>query len=486
MGQYDLRARSRRAMLESGFEPEFRPEVKMQARDALERLRQIDALAQDVRDLRHLLWSSIDNSDSLDLDQLEYVEQIDDRKVRLHIAIADVDWLAPIGSSIDLHAERNRCTVYTGVDIYPMLPEELSTEATSLRDGRDRFAVVISMDVSEDGGISNTSVCRAVVQNRSRLSYDEVGAWLEGDGAVPQKVAGVDGLDRQIRIQARVSRWLLDQRVKSGALDFETIEAQPVMQDGHIVDLHVPHKNAARSIIENLMVTANSAIAEFLEAREVPSLQRVVRAPARWDRIVDLARRVHEDLPPVPDPIALSQFLIRRRNADPVHFPDLSLSVVKLLGAGEYEVVKSAADHVGHFGLAVHSYTHSTAPNRRYADILIQRLLKATLAGTPAPYTEAQLSGLARGCTERENAARKVERLMRKVAAAVMLSDRIGSVFDAIVTGASNKGTYTRVLHPPVEGCVTRNAYGLDVGDRVRVRLIHTDPDKGHIDFECL
>jgi exoribonuclease R len=240
----------------------------------------------------------------------------------------------------------------------------------------------------------------------------------------------------------------------------------------------------AEDIIESFMVATNVAMARYLREKGSLSIRRVVRTPKRWDRIQAIAAQFSARLPSAPHPRALSEFLDQRKAADPLHYPDLSLSVVNLLGPGEYIVEPPGAEHEGQFGLAVADYTHSTAPNRRYADLVTQRLLKAATAGTSGPYGEADLSQIAAQCTEREEAARKVERLMRKVAAACLLSRRIGEVFDGVITGASPKGTYIRLLKFPAEGRVVRGTQGIDVGDKVQVRLAAVDVSKGFIDFE--
>ena len=480
---FDLPARARQEMVRDGFEPDFPPAIAAQLRQT-EHASPGYADGADVQDLRALLWSSIDNRESRDLDQVEVAERLADGGVRLRIGIADVDWLVPPASPIDLHARHNCCSVYTGVSIFPLLPEELSTDRTSLVQDKDRLAVVIEMDIDGDGAVTSSRVYRALTRNRAQLTYDGVGDWLEGSASVPPRVAAVEGMDAQMRLQHEVARTLQERRRRDGAMEFESVEPRPVVEEGRIKDLEVPRDNPARRMIENFMISANTAMARTLEDRGIPSFQRIVRSPQRWPRMVEIAQRLGDALPPEPDPRALSQFLARRRAADPAHFPDLSLSIVKLMGPGEYTVVKSAAGHVGHFGLAVYSYTHSTAPNRRYADLIVQRAVKACLAAEPAPYSEAELAEVAERCTERENAARKVERFMRKAVAAVWMHERIGSTFDAIVTGASPKGTYVRLLKPPVEGRVVRGEQGLDVGDRTRVRLIDTDPERGYIDFE--
>ncbi len=437
-----------------------------------------------LRDLRPLLWSSIDNPESRDLDQVEFAERLPGGAIRVLVGIADVDALVPRGSQIDGHAAWNTTSVYAGVATFPMLADALSAGFTSLLGGEDRRAVVLDMTVRDDGTTVANAAHPALVRNHARLTYESVGAWLEGATPAPPEVAGVPGLAAQIRLQEEAALRLDAQRKRSGALDFETIEARPVVEDGRVVGLAVPRKNRARHLIENFMIAANTAMADLLESSGQARIQRVVREPERWPRIVAIAGRLGEALPPEPDAPALADFLARRKAADPGNYADLSLSVVKLLGPGRYSVVRPGSRGEGHFGLAVPGYTHSTAPNRRYADLVTQRLLKALVRQEPSPYTGDELAAMAQRCTERENAARKVERLMRKVAAAVLFGGRLGEVFDAIVTGASAKGTYVRTVAPPVEGRVVRGERDMDVADRVRVRLIATDPDSGHIDFE--
>jgi VacB/RNase II family 3'-5' exoribonuclease len=478
---FNLSARAHQAMIDAGFVPDFPPEAMRQLQ-AIE-AKPPPATSPEIRDLRSLLWSSIDNTESRDLDQVEYAERLANGDIRVLVGIADVDAFVPHDSPIDRHAGENTTSVYLGVAIYPMLPEQLSTDTTSLLDNEDRLALVIEMVVDSQGNLTSSGVSQALLRNDAKLSYEGIGAWLENGGTPPAEVARIAGLEAQLRLQDEAAERLHAHRESQGALDFETIEAQPVMQDGHVVGLKVTPKNRARYLIENFMIAANTAMATYLETSGVPSIQRVVRSPERWDRIVALAAQMGEHLPSQPDSRALSGFLARRKAADPAHFPDLSLSIVKLLGPGEYTVVRSPLEHAGHFGLAVHNYTHSTAPNRRYADLVTQRLLKAIIRQAAPPYSEEALTQIAQRCTEREDAARKVERLMRKVAAAVLLSNRIGEVFDAIVTGASEKGTYARVISPPVEGRIVQGEHGLDVGDRVRVRLIRTEPWQGFIDF---
>lgn len=470
-------------MLENGFHPEFSSEVQ----------REVSALRDpttspnsSVRDLRSLLWSSIDNRESKDLDQIEVAERLSGGAIRVLIAIADVDVLVPRGSATDNHARENTTSVYTGVAVFPMLPDRLSTDLTSLNEGEDRFAVVIEMDISEDGAVAASDVYLALVHNHAKLVYESIGAWLEGNSPIPPLVARTPGLEAQVRLHDEAAQRLLSLRRRNGALDLETIEASPVISNGKVIDLKVTQRNRARDIIENFMVGANGAMARFLEAKKVPSIRRVVRVPKKWPRIVQLAAEIGETLPVEPDRVALSEFLVKRKLADPEHFADLSLSVVKLLGPGEYMLERrlDGRGGEGHFGLAAAEYTHSTAPNRRFPDLVTQRLMKSTGKGAAAPYSEDELIEIAAHCTLREDAARKVERSVRKQAAAVLMRDRIGESFPAMVTGASPKGMYVRLLSPPVEGRVVRGGQHLDVGDTIRVTLVRVDDQKGFIDFE--
>jgi len=475
----NLQAIAHQVMLEEGFAPDLPPQVKAEA-VTLASWRPATGAA--LRDLRELLWSSIDNVESRDLDQIEYAEQQPNDDIRVLIGIADVDALAPKNSAIDQHAADNTTSVYTGVATFPMLPERLSTDLTSLIEGVDRPAVVIEFMVAKDGAIRSSEVYRAIAHNYAKLDYESVGAWLEG-GPQPAKVEATPGLAEQLRLQDEAAERLRELRARNGALDLETIEANVVTDNGNVVDLTVRHKTRARYLIENLMIAANRVMATFLEDSGRPSIQRVVRTPDRWPRIVELAAPLGGRLPPEPDARALADFMARRKRDDPDHFPDLSLAVVKLLGSGEYAVIQPGAEHAGHFGLAVQGYTHATAPNRRYADLIIQRLLKALLEHKPSPYSAEDLAAIAAHCTERDKAAKKVERRMRKYAAVALMRRRIGQVFDAIVTGASPKGTYVRLIAPPVEGRVVRGEAGMDVGDHERVRLIGVDEGRGFIDF---
>jgi exoribonuclease R len=478
-----LRSAAVAAMRKNGFEPEFSPAVMSEVRSLDDPSN--NPLPPGVRDLRTLPWSSIDNRESRDLDQIEVAERLHDGSIRIRIGVADVETLVPLGSAADAHAATNTTSVYTGVAVFPMLPDRLSCDLSSLNEGEDRLAVVVEFDVAADGAISNTSVYRALVHNKAKLTYDGVGAWLENKGPTPPAIAASPKLHEQVRIQDEAAQRLRRARSIAGALDFESVEARPVVVHGKVVDLAVTRRNRARDMIEDFMVAANRSVATYLLARGSASLRRVVREPKRWDRIVALAAEVGEVLPEKPDNVSLSEFLARRRAADPEHFSDLSLSVVKLLGPGVYVLERRLGDRrqTGHFGLAVADYVHSTAPNRRFADLVTQRMLRAATSGGAPPYSDQELIEIASRCTERGEAARKVERTMRKVAGASMLAERVGESFAAIVTAASPKGTYARVLNPPVEGRIVRGGRGLDVGDTVRLKLVVADPMRGYIDF---
>ncbi len=475
----NLAAIARRAMIERGLEPDFPPEVRRE----VARMTSAARDGNSVRDLRDMLWASIDNDDSRDLDQLTVAETLEGGRTRVLVAVADVDALVDRGTATDGHASRNTTSVYTAAAIFPMLPEELSTGLTSLNEAEERIAVVVDLVFEQDGTAAGATIYRARVLNKAKLAYRSVAAWLDGETAAPPKLREVPGLEENLRLQDRMAATLHELRHRHGALGLETIEARPVFDGDLLVDLEVDPKDRAKRIIEDFMIAANGATAAFLESKRFPTLRRVLRAPERWARIVDLASGLGERLPGEPDARALEAFLVRRRKADPDGFPDLSLSVVKLIGKGEYALNLPGIEPTGHFGLAVRDYAHSTAPNRRFPDLITQRLLKAALEGEGVPYTAADLSALADHCTRKEDDAAKVERRVRKSAAALLLEPRIGERFDAIVTGASPKGTWVRLFRPPVEGRVERGANGLDVGDRVRVQLIATDVDRGFIDF---
>jgi exoribonuclease-2 len=477
---FDLQNRARRAVLELGFLPDFPPDAEAQVATLQ---RAAPPRPPDVEDLRGLLWSSIDNPESMDLDQLEWAEARPDGSVRLLVAIADVDALVPEGTPLDRRAGANTASLYTGAAVFPMLPRPLSEDLTSLLPDVERLSVVIDYRVLPDGSVTEGAVRRAWVRNRAKLSYPEVGPWLQDEAPVPPRVAAVAGLEEQLRIQDRATRALRAARERHGALALRTLEPRPVMSDGRVLDLEAIPDSRSRELIEDLMVAANGVMARFLDHAHRSSLARIVRKPKRWDRIVSLAQGLGTSLPAEPDGVALSRFLQQQRTRDPLHFPDLSLAVVKLLGPGEYVLRPGGADSPGHFGLAAHDYSHSTAPNRRYPDLITQRLVKALLAGAPAPYTDAELDGIAQHCTLMEAATRKLERLMRKVIAALLLHDRVGQTFDGLVTGVTEHGTFVRLLAPPAEGRVIRGEKGMDVGDRVRVRLLSTDPERGFIDL---
>ena len=476
-----LRRIAHRVMLERGLLPDFSAEVLAEVASVQP---QRIAAGGGVRDLRALLWASIDNDDSRDLDQLTVAQELPGGAAKVMVAVADVDSLVSPRSAVDGHARTNTTSVYTAAEIFPMLPERLSTDLTSLADQQDRLAVVVEMTVDGAGGVSASDVYRAAVLNHAKLAYNAVGVWLEGAGPVPAAVTAVPDLDANLRLQDEVAQKLRASRHEHGALDLQTVEARAVFEADEIRDLALEEKNRAKELIEDLMVAANGVTARFLEAKGRPSLRRVVRTPRRWDRIVEIAAHLGETLPASPDPRALSAFLTKRKAADPLRFPDLSLAVVKLLGAGEYVVEVPGRGAPGHFGLAVRDYTHATAPNRRFPDLITQRLLKAALAGTAPPYAEEELAELGRHCTTQEDAANKVERQVGKSAAALLLEGKVGQRFDAVVTGASDKGTWVRVFQPPVEGKLVSGFDGLDVGHRLHVQLVSTDVERGFIDFK--
>ena len=478
LGTFDIHAAARRAMITNGFQPDVPPAVTAEVSKAAE---PTAAVAGTVRDLRALPWSSIDNDSSKDLDQLEVAEKLPNGDVRVRVAIADVDGTVTKGSATDQFAALNSTSVYTGVVTFPMLPDQLSTHLTSLGQNDDRPSVVIEFVVGSDGNVKSHTVFLARVKNQAKLAYGSVGAWLDGHGTLPP--AATPAIQDQLRLQDTVAQALRANRARRGALSLETIEAQSVMRADQTMSVELVQKTRASHLIEDFMIAANVAMAQFLDEHNSPTIRRIVRTPERWDRIVALAATMGETLPVSPDSAALEAFLTKRHAADPDHFPDLSLSIVKLIGPGEYALHIPGAADAGHFGLATHDYTHSTAPNRRYADLVTQRLLKAVLAGQPCPYSTDELTTIAAHSTEREDAARKVERQVRKEVAAVSMAPHVGESFDAIVTGANEKGTYVRVLSPPIEGRVMRGAQGLDVGDRTRVKLVSTDPAKGFIDF---
>jgi len=468
------------AMRERGLLPDFSPAVVAEAAALTHAATAADAA---VRDLRSLLWASIDNDDSRDLDQLSVAGPAAEGAETVFVAVADVDALVRKGSNIDNHASVNTTSVYTAAEIFPMLPEKLSTNLTSLNPDEDRLAVVVEMTVAADGSVTKSAIYRATVRNHAKLAYNSVAAWLEGNAAAPAPVAAVPGLDEQLRRQSRVAQALKRMRESRGALELDTLETRPIFSDDTLADLAPDASNRAKELIEDFMVAANGVVARFLASKAMPSLRRVLRTPQRWDRIVALAAQVGEKLPALPDAIALDAFLQTRRQADPDRFGDLSLSIVKLLGSGEYALEVPGTPAPGHFALAVTDYTHSTAPNRRFPDLITQRIVKAALDGRRSPYSNTELATLAAHCTEQQRNAAKVERQVAKSAAALLLSSRIGATFQGIVTGASDKGTWVRISGPTTEGRVVKGFQGLDVGDRVAVQLLHTDVERGFIDF---
>jgi len=481
---FDLFAAARQEMIDEGFHPDFPPGVDEQVRAIASGAasRVVSASANSPRDLRSLLWSSIDNDTSRDLDQAEVAERVNGG-IRIRIAIADVGEAVTMGSPIDQHASDQTTSVYTGVRTFAMLPERLSTDLTSLNEAADRLAIVVDMVVGHDGAIFSTSIYSALVRNQAQLTYNGVGSWLEGSAAPPPKVVASPALQEQLKLQDEAAQILLDERHRLGALNIDRIEAEAVVTDGEVQGINTRKKNRASELIENFMVAANGVMARALMEAGVSSIRRVVKTPERWPRIVELAARYGDTLPATPDSGALNQFLQKRKAADGVHYADVSLAVVKLMGPGEYVLARPGDPPPGHFALAAHDYTHSTAPNRRFADTVTQRLMQSVLEKKPAPYSDAQLDSIAHNCTLKEDAARKVERVMNKRIAAVALHHRIGEMFRAVVTGVTPKGTFVRVLGPPAEGLLIHGQQGVDVGDQLQVKLVSTDPRRGYLDF---
>ncbi len=479
----DLRTVARRAMMERSLAPDFSDEVRAETAALAREAAAPIAPAESGKDLRELFWASIDNDDSRDLDQLSVAEPLAGGSVKLSIAIADVDALVKKGSAIDQHARANTTSVYTAAQVFPMLPEQLSTDLTSLNEGVDRRAIVVELVVRPDGSLASSDVFRALVRNHLKLAYNSVAAWLDGTAPAPPHVVAVPGMDEQLRVQDRVAQQLRKRRFEQGALTLETLEARAVFDGDALSDLVPEGRNRAKDLIEDFMIAANGVTARFLDGKRFPSLRRVLRSPERWAKIALLAESFGETLPPEPSNEALEAFLMKRREAEPTRFAELSLSIVKLLGRGEYVLDLPNQVAAGHFGLALKDYTHSTAPNRRFPDLITQRLLKAALSGSAPPYSTAELNELATHCTEQEDHATKVERRVRKSAAALLLSTHIGQQFEAIVTGASSKGTWVRIAHPAAEGKLVHGVHGLDVGDRVRVELVATDFEHGFVDF---
>ena len=474
-----LRELAHIAMTDRGLLPDFSPEVLKELDD----MQPASMEPGSIRDLRNLLWCSIDNNDSRDLDQLTVAESLSDGSVRVLVAIADVDALVHKLSPIDDHARQNTTSVYTAAEMFPMLPEKLSTDLTSLNYQCDRLALVVEMVVDRDGALIKSDVYRATVRSQAKLAYDSVGEWIEGNQPMPGEIGQVDGLANNIQLQDRMTRQMKQLRYAQGALDFETIESMPVFDGDMIREMREVQRNRARDIIEELMISSNKVTAGYLASKNFPSFQRVVRKPKRWSRICEIAADYGFDLHEEPDSKALQEFMASEKKRDPQSFPDLSLSIIKLLGPGEYAVGLPGEKPTGHFGLAVRNYSHSTAPNRRYPDLATHRLLKAAMSGNSLPYSLKELEALALHCTEKEDDAKKVERQVSKSAAALVLESRIGDRFDAIVTGAADKGTWVRIMHPHIEGRVVSGFQGLDVGQHIRVELIDTNVERGYIDF---
>lgn len=476
----DLQALAKEIVRQRGFNPDFSHEVNRQVAELRSHPPSIGA-EKNVRDLRDLLWSSIDNDDSRDLDQIEVAEALSNGNTRIRIGIADVDYFVPKETAIDQHASRETTTVYAGVRNFLMLPEPLSTDQTSLLEQQDRLAMIVEFTVDAGGHVIDSDIYRAVVRNRAQLQYNSLAVWFAGTATAPAKVAASSDLQAQLRLQSEVAEMLKNQRYEQGALNLETDELLPLLINEEVVEVTKQEKNRATELIEDFMIAANEVVARSLE--NTSSLRRVVRQPKRWDRIVQLAGTYGEKLPAEPDSKALNEFLVRRMQADADHFADLSLAVIKLIGTGEYILERPGETAPGHFGLAVQDYTHSTAPNRRFADVVTQRVLKAVLAGKPSPYSDDELSATAANCTEKADAARKVGRDMSKRLAALALQNRLGATFDAVVTGVTSHGTFVRALQAHVEGLLARGDEGLDVGDKLRVKLIRTDVQHGYIDL---
>jgi exoribonuclease-2 len=474
-GEVNLLAAARQEMIDRGFDPDYAPGTDRQIEGIRER-----GLPKTDRDLRGLFWSSIDNDTSRDLDQVEVAERVEGG-IRVRVGIADVSGSVERETPVDRHAWSQTTTVYTGVKNFSMLPDELSTDLTSLNQDEDRAAVVIEYTVTQDGSITSPAIYRALLRNRAQLAYNGVGPWLEGAGEAPPKVAASKELQEQLKLQDQAAQALCEHRHRLGALDFDRIEAEAVVTQGHVEDIRERKRNRATRLIEDFMIAANEMMAQSLAKAGVSSIRRVVRDPQRWDRIVSLAKSRGGKLPSNPDSAALNEFLRKMRESDGVHYADISLAVIKLMGPGEY-VMARAGQAPGHFALAVLDYTHSTAPNRRFADLVTQRLVKCVLDKCPAPYSDGELDAIARNCTAKEDAAHKVERAMGKRLAAMALAKRIGEVFQGVITGVTPKGTFVRIWVPPAEG-ILNQPRGADVGDELRVRLVSTDPRRGYIDF---
>jgi exoribonuclease-2 len=477
---FDLIAAARQEMIARGFQPDLAPEASRQLESL--KTRPSSGTESGLRDLRSLLWSSIDNDTSRDLDQAEVAERVSGG-IRVLIAVADVDSDVPAGSPIDQYAARETTSVYTGIQTFPMLPEQLSTDLTSLNQDVDRPAIVIDMLVAPSGSTASGEVYRALVRNRAQLTYNGVGGWLEGTSAAPPKVAASADLAAQLKLQDEAAQLLFKDRQRLGALIIDRVEPETIVANGQVQRISTRQRNRATDLIENFMVAANGVMERDLTNAGVSSIRRIVRTPKRWERIVELAARYGDKLPPEPDSGALNIFLQKRRAADSVHYADISLAVIKLMGPGEYVLSRQGDKDQGHFALAAHDYTHSTAPNRRFADLATQRIIKSVLSKQPPPYSDQQLDSIARHCNLMEDAARKVERGMYKRIAAVALKNRIGQTFAAVVTGVTPKGVFVRISDPPAEGLLARGQQGVDVGDQLQVKLLSADPQRGYLDF---
>jgi exoribonuclease II len=479
--KFDLSAAAEAELIREGFRPGFPAGSDEQIAEIRTQLN--GAPGKNFLDLRDLLWSSIDNDTSRDLDQIEVASRVDGG-IRVQIGIADVSEAVKKNTLLDRHAAEQTQTVYTAVRNFSMLPTELSNDLTSLNENQDRTSVVVEFQLAADGTPAQPKIYLAVVRNKAQLAYSRVGPWLAQEAHPDAKIAASQALQEQLTLQNEAAQALRAQRVRLGALEFNRIEADPVVFNGEVQAIRSAERNRATDLIENFMITANETMARTLKAAKRSCIRRVVKSPERWGRIVDLAAQHGTKLPAEPDSGALNLFLRRQRAADPIHYPDLSLAIVKLMGPGEYVLSKGEdQEQQGHFGLAAPDYTHSTAPNRRFADLVTQRVIKAMLENAPAPYTDDELARIAQHCTERETAARKVERAMQKRVAAVALAGSIGKTFHGVVTGANERGVFVRVFDPPVDGKVVRGEQGLDVGDVINVRLLITDPERAFIDF---
>lgn len=462
-----------KAMLEKGFEPDFSKPIEQE----LELMPHAALPDPQIKDLRHFLWVSIDNEDSRDLDQLTYAEEN-----RIYVAIADVDALVKIGTAIDHRASNNTTSVYTPTKVFPMLPLKLSTNLTSLNPNTDRCAIVVEMKIGEGGRFELIDVYPALVHNHAKLDYTCVGALLE-HAICKHAIPPLHGLREQLFLQDKIAEQIQEYRNREGALEFGIVQLQTIIVEGIPVALEERGKNKAHRLIENYMIAANVCATRFLKNQKLPTIRRVVKTPKRWDRIVSLAKIYGDTLPSKPDPKALRQFLLGQQKSAPLQFPDLSLAIIKLLGRGEYVLSVPGKLVSGHFDLAEHEYTHATAPNRRFPDLIMQRLLKSNLLKTKAPYSNDQLAKLAAHCTQKEDDAAKVERRLMKCAAAFVLEKDVGRTFRAMVTGAAPKGTWVRLVSPVVEGKLTKGFENVDVGDYIQVKLTHVDVINGHIDF---